>query len=74
MVKANANTTQPKRYAFGISSFYRVSSGLINDYRTVSARFSPIANNGDVLDGTDAVDLFILEGNGGGLEIVLDGN
>jgi hypothetical protein len=77
MIKANANTAQPKRFAFGISAFYRVNSGAINDYRTITgirAVESDAIPNGALLDGNDGASPLILEGNGGGSEIVLDGN
>ena len=77
MIKANANTPSPKRYAFGISAFYRVNSGAINDYRTLTGTRIIDSNaipSGALLDGNDGASPLILEGNGGGTEIVLDGN
>ena len=84
MIKANANTAQPKRYAFGISAFYRVNSGLINDYRTITGPRIPVILDGDVLDANYVLDInyvldsLILDGDGGGSEInsdiILDGN
>ena len=74
MIKANANTTAPKRFAFGISAFYRVNSGAINDYRTLTGiRRNPIVD-GDLIDGSGGANLQILEGNDEVIQTILDGN
>jgi len=80
MIRANANTTAPKRLALGVSSFYRVNTGIINDYAILTGRKgvqgekSDAIPNGALLDGNDGASPLILEGNGGGSEIILDGN
>ena len=76
MIKANANTPSPKRYAFGISAFYMVNSGLINDYRTLTGGDvkQDIIPSGALLDGNDDTDQLMLEGNAEEIENVLDGN
>ena len=75
MIKANANTAVRKRFAFGVSSYYRVHSGLINDYRIIASvgRGDPILN-GDILDGNGELNLLILEGNSENPGFILDGN
>ena len=81
MRKANANTAIPKRFAFGVSSFYRVHSGLINDYArlagAVASEQAAAILNGQVLDGNGipGLNLQILDGNGGSPPaFILDGN
>ena len=74
MIKANANTAQPKRFAFGISAFYRVNSGAINDYRILTGIRKRVIIDGDVIDGSGGVNIQVLEGNDEVIETILDGN
>lgn len=84
MVKENANTTAPKRAQLGVSSFYLVHSGLINDYRIIQAGNGGANGelsifdilNGNVLDGNgpDGGNLRIFNFDGASPEFILDGN
>jgi len=63
MIKANTNTARPKRFPFGVSAYYRVSSGLLNDYAIIirssaADSIAAIFASGQVLDGGGSNDEF----------------
>jgi hypothetical protein len=81
MIKANTNTARPKRFAFGVSAYYRVNSGLLNDYAIIirssaADSIAAILASGEFLDGDgiDGLNLLILDGDGDNPDFILDGN
>lgn len=71
MIKANASATSTQRFASGVSSYYRVSLGMINNYAILVGKSKPLlegvldgnAEGGQVLDGNNEIPGLILDGD-----------